>query len=430
VNRLSVAFFFLAGCSIIAAPPPRPYDVEHYDVKIQPDIAAKRLSGEVTIRFHTLVDGLETLELDAGSLHVTAVVEEYMNQPFERQGPLLMVQLVRRVRIGEVRKLTIRYDAEPANGFEFYPDQVYTAYFTSHWMVANDRPDDRATLHLSISVPQNLKVAASGRLVSTHRDGQRSVSEWTQDAEVPPFTFGFAVGDFEEQTEQSDSVKLRYLGPRGSRNLAKTLEGTRQALRFLAEKTGQAYPEKTYTEVLASGSPAQEMAQFTLLSAKYGETLAAHPDDLWLLAHELAHQWYGIGIACRDWSDFWLNEGFATFFADAFLDQQFGHERYQQEIDKSRQIYEKLKAEGRDRALSFHDWTTDKQAGGEIPYQKGAWVLHLLRQQMGEDNFWRGMRVYTKDHWGGQVTSHDFQKSMEAASATSLKDFFDTWVYR
>ena len=207
------------------------------------------------------------------------------------------------------------------------------------------------------------------------------------------------------------------------------MEGTRQALKFLEEKTGHAYPEKTYTQALVSGNPMQEMAELTLLPAVYGETLAAHPDDLWLLAHELAHQWYGIGIACRDWSDFWLNEGFATFFADVFLEQQFGRERYQQEIEKSRQVYEKLKAEGKDRALSFHDWTTADQASGQIPYQKGAWVLHLLRQHMGEDPFWRGLRVYTKDHWGGQVTSQDFQKSLEAASATSLKDFFDTWVY-
>jgi aminopeptidase N len=429
VSRLFIAFVFIAGGAIVAAPP-RPYDVEHYDVKITPDIAAKRLTGEVTIQYHTLVDGLESIELDAGSLHVTAVVEEYMNQPFDRQGALLLVRLEKRARIGEQRKLTIRYDGQPANGLVFAADQVYTAFFTSNWMVSNDRPDDRATLHLSISVPQNMKVAASGRLVSTHRDGQLNISEWKQDAEVPPFTFGFAVGDLEEQTQQSESVKLRYLGPRGSRDMAKTLEGTRQALRFLEEETGHAYPEKTYTQVLASGSPKQEMAELTLLPAAYGETLAAHPDDLWLLAHELAHQWYGIGIACRDWSDFWLNEGFATFFADAFLERRLGPERYRREIDKSRQIYEKLKAEGRDRPLSFHDWTTADQASGEIPYQKGAWVLHLLREHMGEDAFWRGMRVYTKDHWGGQVTSQDFQKSLEAASATSLKDFFDTWVYR
>ena len=430
MDRLYLAFLFAASVATGAAPPPRPYDVEHYDVKIAPDIAAKRLTGEVTIQFHTVVDGLDSMELDAGSLRITAVVEEYMNQPFERQGPLLVIRLVKRARIGEQRKLTIRYEAQPANGLTFFDNQVYTAFFTSNWMVANDRPEDRATLHLTISVPRNMKVAASGRLVGTHRDGQRDVSEWRQDAEAPPFTFGFAVGDFEEQTEQSGSVKLRYLGPRGSRDLAKTMEGTKQALRFLEERTGHAYPEKTYTQVLANGNPMQEMAQLTLLPAAYGETLAAHPDDLWLLAHELAHQWYGIGIACRDWSDFWLNEGFATFLADAFLEQQFGHERYQREIDKSRQTYEKLKAEGRDRPLSFHDWTTADQASGGIPYQKGAWVLHLLRQQMGEDAFWRGLRVYTKDHWGGQVTSRDFQKSLEAATATSLNDFFDTWVYR
>ncbi len=168
--------------AILGAPPSRPYDVEHYDVKITPDIPAKQLTGEVTFRYHSQIDGLASLELDAGSLHVTAAVEDYMSQPFERQGPLLVVRLVKPARIGEERTLTVRYEAQPANGLAFFPGQVYTAFFTSHWMVADDRPEDRATLHLSISVPQSVKVAASGRLVSTHRDGPRNVFEWKQDA--------------------------------------------------------------------------------------------------------------------------------------------------------------------------------------------------------------------------------------------------------
>ncbi|HYL35973.1 MAG TPA: M1 family metallopeptidase [Bryobacteraceae bacterium] len=430
------ALFLFFTLRVSAAPPPRPYDVDNYDVKIAPDLGAKRLEGEVTIRFHSIVDGLDSLELDAGALDVREVLEDSAGLRFERRGELLIVQLSKPVHLGEEPEITVRYNAGPAAGLNFFEDQVYTAYFTSHWMVSNDRPEDRATLRLVITAPASAKVAASGRLIKTRREGSHSVSEWRQDAEVPPFVFGFAAGDFAENSAQANRVKLRYLATRSpqSKNdaaaLKKIFQNTAPALRFLEEKSGMPYPGPTYTQILARGDPKQEAATFTLLPEEYGKTLLSKPDDLWLLVHELAHQWYGIGIACRDWSDFWLNEGLATFLADGFLEQQFGAERYQHEIDDARATYEKFKADGRDRPLSFHGWNVAREAGGSIPYYKGAWVLHLLRQQMGEDAFWRGLRVYTKDNWGRATTSRDFQKSMEAAAATNLAEFFNMWVYR
>jgi aminopeptidase N len=153
-------------------------------------------------------------------------------------------------------------------------------------------------------------------------------------------------------------------------------------MQFFEAKSGVPYPSRTYSQVMVSGDPEQELGDFTLLPNSYGETLLAHPEEAWLLAHELAHQWWGIGIACRDWSDVWLNEGIATFMADVFLGEQFGLPRYQHEIDIAQQIYEKLKAAGKDHALSYRG-KGENEVGGRLPYMKGAWVLHLLKQRMG-----------------------------------------------
>ena len=390
----------------LAAPLPRNYAVEHYDVSITPDLAAKRLTGEVTIRFHSRITRLDALELDAGALQILSVTDNQAPQWSERKGTLLIVVLTNPVRTGEHRSLTIRYQAGPAKGLVFFPDQVYTSFFTSDWMVSNDRPDEPATLRLQIAAPPNLKVAATERLESP----------------TPPFLYAFAVGAFEESTSEVNGVKLRVLGH------ASVFEPTSAALRFLAERSGHAYPGNTYTQVFAHGNVEQEAAGITLLPESYGADLAAHPANLWLLAHELAHQWYGIGIPCKDWSDFWLNEGLSTFLADAFLEQRFGKARYQQEIERSRTIYEALKADGKDRPLSYNDWETPQQAGGQIPYHKGAWVLSQLRRQLSDEVFWRGLRLYTSEHWGKPVTSEDFQKSMETASGNSLTKFFDRWV--
>jgi aminopeptidase N len=172
----------------------------------------------------------------------------------------------------------------------------------------------------------------------------------------------------------------------------------------------------------------------TLLPESYAKDLAAKPQDLGLLAHELAHQWYAIGIPIQSWSDFWLSEGLATYMADAFLEHQYGHQRYETEIAHSQSIYDDLKSKGKDRPLWFHDWTTPDQAGGSLPYHKGAAFLALLRTELGEDLFWKNLKGYTRDNWGKRVTSEDFQKAMEKDLGKKQKPrevakLFDSWVF-
>ncbi len=106
----------------------------------------------------------------------------------------------------------------------------------------------------------------------------------------------------------------------------------------------------------------------TLLPEKYAADLGAKPENLNLLAHELAHQWYGIKIVAKDWSDFWLSEGMATFLADTYVERRFGKARYDREIADSKGIYEGLRSQGKDRPLFFTDWQTPQQAGGPLPY--------------------------------------------------------------
>lgn len=371
----------------------RRYAIAHYDVRIAPLLAARRLSGTETIRFR---ETASAVELDAGALKIQSITEDGTPVQFEHRGPLLLVP-------GDHRVLSVRYEAGPAKGLVFFPDQVYSSFFTDDWMICDDRPEDRSTLTLSIDAP-GLAVESSGRL----------------DTPTPSFLYAFAAGRFTEVK----SNRLRALGFG-----AEIFEPTEAAMRFLEEKSGKAYPNATYAQVFTDGTVEQEAAHFTLLPRSYAQGLAKDPGNMWLLAHELAHQWYGVGIACRDWSDFWLSEGMATFLADAFLGARYGADRYEREIEHSHQIYDDLKNRHKDRPLSFHTWITPQQAGGSLPYHKGAWVLELLRRELGDDAFWRGLKRYTADQWGKPVTSVDFQNSMEASSGRNLAPFFKKWVY-
>ena len=427
-----------------AAPVARPYTVENYDVSVQADLSNQNLYGEVKIRLHGLADNpISALEFEAGGLQIASVLEGQYSQSFERNHGVLFVVLTNPLREDEPRTITIRYETGPAPGLKFFPDQIYTSV-TSDWMPCNDRPGERATLHLTIAAPPDMKVAGSGQLTATRTSEGKSVTEWQLDSPAEPSWFGFALGAFTETASDAEGVKLRVLGAG-----KEVLDPTAAAIHYLAERTGKHYPGSTYTQVFIHGDVSRAMAAgLTLLPESYAQGLVKKPGDLWLLTDELAHQWWRIGIATKDWSDLWLSKGVTAFLADAVLGQRVGKEAYEQEIQRSRQMYDQLRKEGKDRPLSNSDWTTRDEADGEIPEHKGAGFLYLANQLMGDSAFWNGLRLYTSDQWGKAAGSEDLQKAFGAVDTTKngasgrgksgknakntakpLDTLFEMWVY-
>ena len=437
----------MALLTLRAAPLTRMYTVENYDVRIQPDLVKQRLYGEVAIRLHNRTDtAISAFEMDAGGLVISSVLEGQAAQSFERDHGQLFIVLTKPLRPDDPRTITVRYEAGPAPGLKFFPDQVYTS-IPSDWMPCNDIPGERAKMHLTIAAPADAKAAGSGQLTATRVSEGRSVTEWQLDSPAEPSWFGFAVGNFAENTSDAEGVKLRVLGAG-----APVFEPTVAALHFLGERTGKRYPGQTYTQVFVHGDVSHAMAAgLALLPESSAQGLAKQPDNLWLLANELAHQWYGIGVTTKDWSDLWLSEGVSALVADAFLGQRFGKEAYEREIQRSRQIYNQLRAEGKDRSLSDTGWATHQEAGGEIPEYKGASFLYLVNLLEGDSAFWNGLRLYTSDQWGRAAASEDLQKAFDAvntgngsagkkanassrkknakSTSTPLDNLFDLWVY-
>jgi aminopeptidase N len=173
----------------------------------------------------------------------------------------------------------------------------------------------------------------------------------------------------------------------------------------------------------------QEVGSFALLSESYGPRVLADQQDVWLMAHELAHQWWGNGVTCRDWNHFWLNEGLATFLASAYKEHRFGRDVYLREVEEWRARYERVREQGQDKPLVFPDWTSPTANDRTLVYQKGAYVAHLLREHLGEARFWSGLRHYTRAFMGRSVTTPEFQHAMEQGSGADLREFFERWVY-
>ena len=405
----------------------------HYDAWVEVDIANKSIKGKVLVRLEARTNQRANVELDCGDLTIDTVREGARDLKYSQSDHRLHISLSRPTKARELREIAVGYHGSPRRGIRFFPDrmQVYTVFSTSQWMVCNDDPNERATLRLRLVLPEGLSGVANGRLLGTHSvAGKKVVSEWRLDTAVPTYTFGFVAGRFHELGERRGGTRLRYLATNYSNeDLHRIFHDTADMISFYEGRAGVKYPQPTYTQVLAAGGVEQEMSGFTALRESYGSDVLKSERDVWLGAHELAHQWWGIMVGCRAWTHFWLNEGMASFMADAYKEHRFGRDEYLKDIAAARKLYEQVRDAGKDRSLVFPDWLHPTAEDRTLVYDKGAYVLHLLREEMGERAFWAGIRLYTRRYFGKSVTTSQFQAAMEQAGGKTLRPFFEKWVY-
>jgi aminopeptidase N len=415
-----------------------PFSVTHYDVEIEPRLESQTLTGTATLSLVFNRDLVQTIALNRGRLEIDGVEEDGRPRAFTVEGSRLRL-ILPRGKVNEKRTLTVRYRGTASSGLLFNAEreQIYTVFSTSQWMIALDDPSARATLRLRVTMPRTWNGAASGREVS-RRDvasggdgtGEKAQMEWQLDRPVPTYTFGFAIGAFSEASDRSSRVALRYLGRDFSEaDLRRIFTETAQMLSFFEQRSGVPYPGDAYAQALVARTAGQEMVGLSIVSEEYGRAVMADPSAIGLIAHELAHQWWGNMVTCHAWTEFWLNEGFATFMAAAYREQRFGRDVYVKDVASMKARYEQVRERGNDGPLVFASWDRPTADDRTLVYQKGAYVLHELRELVGDTAFWAGIRRYTTEHFGKSVTTADFQSAMEQASGMDLRAFFDRWVY-
>jgi aminopeptidase N len=401
-------------------------DVLAYQVELAPDLAEQSIRGKVSLSCR-LPKARDTLRLDSGDLTVTQSAGKYV-RGFEQDGQETLVLL--QSNRPDTVEIALWYHGTPRQGLVFPAEQqLYSVYFTSHWMVCNASPDDKATFALDLILPAGLNCVASGSLQHTTEVEDNIRYTWRQDYETPAYTFGFAVGKWQQVETIHDGTTLALYSDRHSPDeLQKIFQITGDVLTFLEAKAGIPYPQDRYAQVLM-GNHFQEMSGFAMLRSSYGDLLLRDSTETHLISHELAHQWWGNRITCQSWNHFWLNEGVATFLSAAYNEHRFGAAQYAKDIANYRKTYEDIRSRGGDQSLVFADWSNPSRDDRNLVYFKGAYVLHLLREEMGEATFWEGFRQYSQTYHGRSVTTVDFQQAMEAAAERSLAPFFEEWVY-
>jgi aminopeptidase N len=400
-----------------------------YDVRLTPDFATGVLSGVEYIRFESLSDGLDTVSFTANPLAVNATLDGEAGVTVVTEGNRRIFHLPRRLAKGEQATLVMSFAGSPRRDIVFTQDEIHTGYFTCEAMICDvDRPDDRATLRFALTLPAGMDAVAPGEFVSRAVAGSDLATwHWREDNAYPSYLYGFAAGRYARAT-LSPALGVLYSGETPER-VQTMFADTARMIAFYEAKAGMKLPERRYTQVLVDQNGDQEDASLSMIEKKSIEPILSDPQADGMMAHELAHQWWGNLVTCADWKELWLNEGMAGFMTAAYKEQRWGRAAYDREMAVAQKSWDGAKAAGADEPLSWSGIYPSLRAKRRIAYGKSMVFFDALRSQLGDETFWRGIRRYTQDNAGRSVTAADLQKAFEAASGRDLSIIFKMWVY-
>lgn len=408
------------------------FEVERYDLALTPDPAKKSVTGTELIRLRSLKDGLRSLAFSPNALTIDAATMNGREVRVFSDKKAMVFELPAPVSKGRIVTLALRYHGVPKRGVTAEGTSMYTSYFACDWMVClQDSPGDKAMFALDLNLPKGLSSLSVGEAKPLRKgsDG-RMIHRWRSSHPYSPYLFGFAIGPFVRVIEKSGRGELVYLGERISEpELSRLFAATPAMVRFLSDKAGMALPSGRYMQLLVPGREAQEAATFSLIGKGELDRSAGNPQSDWIILHELAHQWWGNLVTSSTWRDFWLNEGITTFMTAAWKEHRFGPAAYQAELNVARARFGRARQAGWDRPLAFAGDYPSIGLRRAIQYSKGALFMDRLRTEIGEEDFWGGLKAYTRKHAFGTVTSADLQRAMERSSGRDLSALFTAWVY-
>jgi aminopeptidase N len=409
-------------------------DVEHYDVALRYDRDAepdRRLTGSVVVT-GVIVGRTDQLALDYAGDRIDSVRLDGAPVAADLDGRELLLPL------GSIREVGSRFEVEIAVAVDldrpgFSPDaagifptvdglwSVNEPDGVSTWIPVNDHPTDKAAWTFTLDVPAGLAGVANGELVATTSRDDRSTWRWEQAEPMATYLVLVLVGDYEivDGATTPTGVPLQHAVLTEEITVLEDYEAITLDQFELFEDLFGPYPLDRYGLAIADSQPGLAMetqgrSLFSSLDLDGSTGVLQHL----LLAHELAHQWFGNAVSPAQWNDIWLNEGFATYAQWLWLDHAG---LVPLDVSTSQAI----------GSLPPVGWPLDAPAElfGPVSYDGGAVTLHALRLTVGDTAFFAGLRTWVERHAGDAVTTADFRAVMEDVSDDDLGAFFDAWVH-
>ena len=410
-------------------------DFQSADIQITPDPYTETLTGEVHYQFETS-SGMDSIVLDAHNMEFERVILN--GQPVAYQSDKGQLRIQGPKKKG-THKLYITYRAFPKQTVYFIGwkddvagnEQIWTqgqGKNSSHWVPVVDDMQEKMVFDLSIRMDSTFEVISNGVLRKTETIDR--LRKWDFDMKQPmsSYLLAFAVGRYQYLDRRAASgVPLKLYYPEGEEDRAHwTYLYTEEIFDFLESEIGIPYPWKDYKQVPVSDFlyAGMENTGATFFSDRYLVDSVGYNDENYvnINAHELAHQWFGNLVTEKDAAHHWLHEGFATFYAYRAEESLFGSEYVLWKLYETARVLEEMDQKGKGEAL------TDPGAGSLTFYEKGAWALIILRDELGAEDFDRGVRLFLKNKAYSNARIFDFLEALETVSGTSLTEYRRTWL--
>ena len=418
----------------------------HLTLDVTPDFKAFSVAGQATLQFKVLRRPVSELRLDAVRLKVTSVTATEKLAGWQATDDHLILTFAKPLKPEQAAGVTIAYSAEPKEGLYFRtPEQGYkpgdTHLFSQgeesearHWYPCFDSPNVKFTSEVTCHVPTGMTVISNGRLVEQKKDaaGGLTAFHWSQEKPHANYLITLVAGYLSQLEGRHGKVPLTFYTPVSEAGEAATsFRHTDDIMKFLEQEIGVPYPWVKYAQVCVNDFVAggMENTSATTLTDSTLFTDASenlHDSDA-LVAHEMAHQWFGDLVTCKDWCHTWLNEGFATYYEALYRGHRQGRDAMLLEFQQSAR---QITSMGEDTTpIVRRVYNQPRDMFNYLAYPKGSWVLRMLRADLGDDLFHRSIKTYLERFQYGSVGTEDLRGVIEEISGRSFDQFFDQWLY-
>jgi aminopeptidase N len=423
-------------------------DARHYVVRLTLLTSdSNEIQAEATVTLRLVTAGTREAILDLTSrtpdgkgMVVTGITSDGRAVPIVHRDSRLRLPIPPETTAGQDVVFTIAYHGAPADGGLRLIDNIHgdrTAFSENwynrarQWLPMIDHPADKATGELIVTTKADYQVVSNGVIVEQlDLPGGLRRTHWKQDVPISSWLYSLGIARFiVRQGEAVRGIPLSFWAfpqdtDQGLRALARD---ARESFEFFSERVGPyAYAKLAHVEAAGMGGGTEHVSNIF-----YGEkqvNAGAVP-----VVHETAHQWFGDSVTESDWNDVWLSEGFATYFALLYTEHSGGRDAFTDGLRRSRNAVLRFEKSLPNTPVVHANYVTDvadSQPNNRLVYEKGSWTLHMLRELIGTDRFWRGIRLYYQRHMNGLATTTDFRRAMEEVSGMDLGWFFTQWLTR
>ena len=425
-------------------------DAEHYVFRLTLlTTDSNAIEGEATVRLRVAHGGapggvndamldLTSKTADGKGMTVTHVTSNGQPVSFAHDHDRLRLPLPASAKAGDAVTFDIAYHGEPANGLRLL-NNIHgerTAFSENwfhnarQWLPTIDHIASKATAEFIVTTKAEYQVISNGLLMDqVDLPGSLRRTHWSQDVPVSPWLYSLGIAHFVVHYEAPvKGIQLSFWAfPQDEDKGLKALErDARGAFEFFSENVGPyAYQKLAHVEAAGMGGGTEHATN--IFYGEKGVTAGNAP-----VVHETAHQWFGDAVTESDWNDVWLSEGFATYFTLLYTEHAAGRDAFLAGLRRSRNgvlQLEKVQPNTPVVHVKFEESGADGP-NNQLVYQKGGWTLHMLREQIGTDAFWRGIRLYYQAHMNGLASTADLRGAMEQASGQDLSWFFRQWLTR